>query len=627
MALKLYQDEGLDQYYDSNPDATDDELEREALRLEREYNTQEAPQRNIARAIARGEETGDATGVARLKAMQQGSEAFGRKLRHQGAQALPYGERYTGAFGQPLSATEAKTREALYPRTMQQMQMGDSFSPVSGIADVASLPGRTAESMGQAAFGDANMLERMSQLEGTGFVSDIVRDPTLMMGGGGGAVSKALPLLKRAGQYALKGMRGQAPVTAAAQAERVERGGELGVGESIGETVVAGFLPLAGKGLKKTFTPIKEFTKDVLSEASGRSKELLNTIGGRELKEWARQSVKGADAKPDEVLEKLRNFSDNATEIANNVIKTVDDFDVLYRQKNETIDKALSAMPDMDALPLMQQLANTKMDIPRGNKSGFPNEIAFNGQIDGMINRIKFKVNQNNPVRLGQLAHGEKQRTFISPHDMLEVRRDIDKAVNWDAETFSKSFFSPIQNLKKEFRTYVKKDLERVAASTGDKTYAPAMKEYSKILDLQDKVKRQIMPRANDLGEVDRATNFLLRLSSPNKLDAQSFARNFVKVLGKDLFYDANFLRLSKEFRDALPIANDIKTGRKNWLQGFMGTTGGKIATAPLSSPKAVAPIMGAMNLAEEGLAKYSPEMRKIQQAVSPVATQQFIGE
>ena len=210
---------------------------------------------------------------------------------------------------------------------------------------------------------------------------------------------------------------------------------------------------------------------------------------------------------------------------------------------------------------------------------------------------------------------------------MLDIRRDIDKSVNWDAETFSNAYFSPIQNLKKDSRTYIKDLLEKTSESIDDKSYIPAMKEYSKMLDLQDKVKRQIMPRSNDLGNVDRATNFLLKLSSPNKMDQKIFAKQFEQVLGKDLFRDADFLRLSKEYRGALPIANDIKTGRKNWLQGFAGTTGGKIATAPFSSPKVAAPIMGAIDFAEKGLQKYSPSLSEAARRVRPVSTEEYIGE
>ena len=630
-----------DQYNAMSPS----EKKSKMMGFKREILSRTGPERNVERAIRM--QQGDPSAVDKLRAMQQGPEQFGREIRSQAIAQTPYKDRYVSRLtGQPRSGMSARAMEAISPRTMEGLAQGE-ISPVGMASDALSLGGRAATS--GIPTGE-DYLERVAKTEGTGLVSDILRDPLLPISGGmpGQMVSKGLPLAKRAIQYGMQGMKAQAPITAAGQAEKVARGEDLGFGESALEITAGGALPLAGRALKKTFTPIKEFTKDVMSEASGRSKELLNTIGGRELKEWARKSTQGVEAKPDEVLQKLRNFSDNATKIADDVIKTVDNFDVLYREKDETINKAIAAMPDMDANPLLSRLSQSKYIIPRNSK-GFENEVAFNNQIDGLMNRIQDKVNRRNPVtesvegimtpsgapsydKMGFSAVPRTQTvtsqgSHITAEDMLDIRRDIDKAVDWNNETFSKSFFSPIQKFKKDSRTYIKDALEESAEKMGDKSYAPAMKEYSKILTLQDKVKRQILPRANDLGEVDRATNFLLRLSAPNKLDAQMFAKNFEQVLGKDLFKDADFLRLSKEYRDALPIANDIKTGRKNWLQGFMGTTGGKIATAPLSSSKIVAPIMGAMDVAERGLGKWSPQMSRIQQGLTPIATEQYIGE
>jgi len=125
-------------------------------------------------------------------------------------------------------------------------------------------------------------------------------------------------------------------------------------------------------------------------------------------------------------------------------------------------------------------------------------------------------------------------------------------------------------------------------------------------------VKRALLPRANDLGETDRVNNFLLRMGNPNKIDSKTFAGKFKRLLGRDLFDDANFLRLSKEYRDALPIANDIKTGRKNWLQGFASTSLGKAATAPFSSPIIAAPLTAGLDAIGGVGQMYGPVMEDL---------------
>jgi len=571
------------------------------------------PEKNVENAIAIAEESGDVQGVERLKAMQED------RLGQYGVQQLPYGERYVSRItGNPKTEFEAKLLRAQYPRLFQSIEKGDSFSPLAASLDVASAPGRFIESgISTLVGGEDGFLDRAAKLETGDFVSDIVRDPYSLVDPTKTtrALSSGLPLFKRAAGYALEGLRGQVPASILGQVEKMERGEDASLSEFATELATGSLFPVSAKAIKKTFQPIKEFSKDILSEATGRSRDLLQTIGTRELKEWARQAYQGQKAKPDEVLEKLRGFSDNAESIANDVIKKVDDFDKLYIEKNDTIKKALSKMPKIDALPIINILNSAKMELPKANiygqsanLKGYGGEIAFNEQIDGLINRINQKIKSNNPY----MGIGTKRGTAISAEDMLDIRRDIDRSIDWNAETFSKAFFNPIQKLKKNARTFIKNDLENSAENIGDKTYAPAMKEFSRILNLQDKVKRNIMPRANDLGETDRATNFLLRLSSPNKIDAKIFAKNFEAILGKDLFKEADFLRLSKEYRDALPIANDIKTGRKNWLQGFMDTTGGKIATFPLSSPKLAAPLMEVGGYLTDKSSYLSPMMQRI---------------
>jgi hypothetical protein len=630
----------------SNPGASREEQKNKILELKRVEASAYTPEMNVQRAIESAESEGDVSSVDLLRAMQKGK--LGEEALRQGVRSLPYEERYETPYGRPLGETEAKLQEALFPRTMQAMSTGREFPAVSGIADVASLPGRAVESIGKGIEKDQNVLERMGQADTGTFLAETIRDPYNVLGAGAAAstVSKGLPLAKRAMQYAKSGALSQIPASLMGQAEKIEQGKEFQPGEVVGEVAAGGFIPIAGRLAKKAATPLKEFSKDIMSEATGRSKELLNTIGGEELKEWARKSIKGQDAKPSEVLEKLRNFSDNAEQIAGDILTKVDNFDVIYAEKNEAVKRAVSAMDDMDVAPLLNKLRLSKFDIP-SNPAGFKDEISLNNQIDGLINRIEQTTKQYNPelnVRgivetpLGKPTYNpmtgsiqeqliKSRGTTIPASEMLQIRRDVDKTINWNKDSFSNNAYNMINKFKRNVRGEIKDDLVSNAEKLGNKQYAKDMKEYARVLGLQDKVKNQILPRVNDLGEVDRVTNFLLKSSSPNKLDQKIFMKNIEPILGVDLMEKGNFLRLSKEYRDALPIANDIATGRKNWLQGFMSTTGGKLATAPLSSPKMAAPITKALDVAGEGLAEYGPSLSRIQQKITPVATEEAIGE
>lgn len=604
---------------------TRSEKRAKMLEFKRDYLSESSAQRNIARA--KEMYSSDPAALSSLEALERGPEAFQREIQSQAIESTPYADRYVSRItGAPRSETEARMLEATYPNIAKNL---DNISPVSGIADLASLPGRAYESATyKLAGGEMPFSERMAQTDGTGLISEAIRSPYALQptsGIGTGLAAAAKPLAQRAIGYAGKWAIEQIPSAAMEQLRKIEEGRDVDASEFVTEVAAGGFLPVAAKTIGKAAKPTKEFLKDIMSEASGRSKELLEMVGNRELKEWARKSTLGEKAKPDEVLEKLRNYTDNAEQIADEVIKTVDNFDVIYRENNDVIEKAINSMPEMDTQPLIRELENSKMLLPPGNKKGFEGEIAFNNQVDKLVNRIKGKVRERyKDVSIFDMPSSmEGPLTKISASDMLDIRRDIDRTINWDAETFSKDFYSPIQKFKKEARAYIKDNLERQAAKIGNKQYSKVMKDYSNQLDLQDDVKRALLPRVNDLGQTDRVNNFLLRMGNPNKIDAKKFAAKFKRLLGRDLFEDANFLRLSKEYRDALPIANDIKTGRKNWLQGFVGTTGGKLATFPISSPKTAAPLTAGINAIGRDAEMYGPLMGNLIRA----GKTEYIGE
>lgn len=597
MTLDQYLDDGLDLFDASNPGASDSQLESEAKRLEKEFYSKSTGLRNIQRAKKMFPND------PYIPAIEKGSEAFAEELRYQ---QIPQATR------------------SMYPRVSRSIARGESFNPVAGIADAASMPGRLVESATyKMAGGEMPYSQRMEQSEGTGFVTDMIRDPLSIpsMAIGGPATSKGAGFIRKGVEYLVRGAGIEGGQSLASQAEQMSRGEDFDLGEFGAEMALGVAIPGGVKVSKKVVSGVKDFSKDLISEATNRTRELLDVVGGRELKQGLKEAFKkpGQVVRPDEVLTKYNDFAENAEKAAKNIINTVDNIDNTFREKNQIVNEAISQMPKIDSSDLINKLKSLKKNVPTGKTTGFENEISFNKQIDGLMNKVDFMVKSKDPnVGKGLFDPQGQPYNLIDAEDFLKLRREIDNTIEWDANTFSKSYMKPIQKAKKDIRTYMKNVLLDKAAKIGNKEYSKAMEDYHKAIQIRESAQKLLMPRGIDIDEGERSQKFLLQLSNPNNLSKRKWANKFKEFTGYDLLADADLLRLSKEYRGALPAVNDYRTGAKNFASGLINVpvVGGAIGTS-LGSPKVGAALYGAMDYADDkysqglqGLSQYSPQLR-----------------
>jgi hypothetical protein len=622
-----YQEEFI-AWRDANPQASEDE---QRAKLQEVKETYEGGRRNIQRAKEMFPEN------KLIPAMEQGPEKFREELNYQN---IP------------------QTTRSMYPRVSRSMASGEMFNPVAGITDVSSGLGRLAESASYKALGgEQPFSERM---ENTGddmsLTSSMLRDPMVpfSMGIGGATASGAGTGILRKGLDYLGRTTGlEAGQALGSQAEQMSRGEDFSAGELIGETALSTALPFGVKASKEAVGGVKEFAKDLISESTNRTRELLDIIGARELKQSIKHKMKKAGQKvePDKVLEKYSSFAENAEKTAEGIIKTVDDLDVRFAEKNAVVKEAIRNMEPVDPTQFLNTLQNSKYLVPKGAEVNYPDEVKFNKMVDAYMFKVNERVKHHNPEMLietlQETASGAPKYNFmtgrqgtkevatrgttIPASEIYELRKEIDRSIDWNANDFSKAYYSPIQKFKKDARTYLKNTLEEKASKMGNKVYAKTMGSYHKLLGMQEKAKKLLLPRVEDLGESDRSQKFLLQASNPNQLAKRKWAKEFQAATGYDLLADADLLRMSREYRGTLPMVNDYRTGAKNFAANLVNIpiVGGAVGLA-VGSPRVGAAMYGAMDAGEkmygEGLdklSKYAPSLRTTKRS----AIQQGIGE
>lgn len=257
MTLDEYLDIGLDAFDKIKPEANDLDLQAEANRLESEYKEKQGADRNVERAKEMFPEN------KFIPAMEQGPDKFQEELKYQ---SLPQATR------------------SMYPRISRSLSRGEMFNPVAGIADVSSMGGRYLDASANKAFTGEPISQRMEQTEGRGMLGSIVSDPMLPFSAGiGGAAKSAVGtgLWRKGLDYLGRTASLEAGQALGSQAEQMSRGEDFSAGELIGETALATAIPFGMKASKEAIGTAKEFSKNLISEASNRTRELLDIIGDR----------------------------------------------------------------------------------------------------------------------------------------------------------------------------------------------------------------------------------------------------------------------------------------------------------------------------------------------------------
>ena len=608
MAAKQYVRDGLIKFKGSNPNASKDDYRREALRLEREYSTKTSGERNIERAKQMF--AGEPTALAKLEAMQKGPEEFGREIREQAIQSTPYAERYKSRItGEPRSEFEARALEAAFPYSMEAIQQDRDFSPMAAIASGASLPGRAFESATyKLAGGDMPFSERMAQTEGTGFVSEAIRSPYNVMPQGrlgAGLASVGKPLAQRGLGYFAKGAAETAPSAVMEQLRRLEEGKGIDVSELGAEVALGGAIPVIGKGARKALfgskdklkgTSVSELAKDALSIATGKSKELLDYVGGEELKTGVKRIFK--DVPDSKKIEKIKNFHEKSEEIVTGVVDYIDNqFKDRFVKANPRVQQALSEMPEIDISDIVLDLNRKKKALldPRdkfkkGKSIVPPGHRTGDQYIDVMLAGYDNVIDKLTGRRYGE------QSFKLPANQLYDIRKDIDKGIAFDKTMFSTGAQKDVYNIPVEARRKIANKLE----DAGAKTSFPAdMKEFHTLLDLRDNISKKL----GDGSNLDKTQRFMLTLGNPSKLESKILANKLKKILGKDLFEEAQLLKLSREYKDGLGVYNDISTGRSLLGSKLGESLGGKVGAAVgtvMGSPAISAPAYGLIKKAED---------------------------
>jgi len=179
---------------------------------------------------------------------------------------------------------------------------------------------------------------------------------------------------------------------------------------------------------------------------------------------------------------------------------------------------------------------------------------------------------------------------------LYDIRKDIDKTINFDRTKYSTGLQSDLKNIPVEARTKIADKLKKA----GEKTSFPNdMKEAHEMLNLRDEITRQI----GDGTSLDKTKRFLLAMGNPNKIDNRMLAKKVRKLMGPEAFEKAKILQLSQEYKGGMGVYNDITTGRSmlgttlggafGGLAGKAGEKVGKASGAIFGSPMVAAPTYG----------------------------------
>ena len=598
MTLEQYIDDGLKKYTSAQA-RSDSQIDREALRLEEEYMSKTSSQRNVDRAKEMFKNDPDF--MRRVEAMEESPEAFAQSVK-------------------PLGL---RTAEATFPRAMRASQEGSKF-PIGSVAqDMMSYPLRYGEAVINKAnpFGTDESIEQRMAQESTGeFIADAMRSPYNVMPAsriGGGLASVAKAPLQKAISYFGQGAAEQLPSAIMEQQARMEQGKGFSPTEFGAEIVAGGVLPVGGKIAKRALfgskayskNGISEVAKSALSATSGKSKELLSYIGSDELKDGVKSLIK-SNAKPSEKISKIQNYQKNAEDVVGGIIDFIDTgFKDRYIESNLGVKQALKEMGEIDVSDIVldlnrkkkavldprDPLKQTNIIVPKGHTTG---DEAIDVRLSNYDNIIDKLTGRN---------YGE-QRFTIPASQLYDIRKDIDKSINFDKTKYSTGLNKELSGIPKDVRNKLAEKL-RVA---GENTSFPKeMKTFHEGINLADELSKKF----GDGSDLDKSARFLTTLGNPNKLQSKVLAKKLEKFLGKDMFEESQLLKLSKEYNDGLSVYNDINTGRSMLSpvlgEKLAGKTGAFVG-ATLGSPKIAAPAMRGIEAVEESADYLSPMIRTL---------------
>ena len=119
--------------------------------------------------------------------------------------------------------------------------------------------------------------------------------------------------------------------------------------------------------------------------------------------------------------------------------------------------------------------------------------------------------------------------------------------------------------------------------------------------ELRDDI-MNIINRPTQWAGAESYQKFLLSLADENKVARREFGGKLHKLLGHDVMKDVNLLKLAAEYKNKLPVFNDIRTGAGNFAQSMFETLPGKALSATVMGPKGAAILTGLTDAATPGV-------------------------
>lgn len=328
---------------------------------------------------------------------------------------------------------------------------------------------------------------------------------------------------------------------------------------------------IAGKSLgaaaKVSNLPNKAAGK-MAQELSSVSEEALRMASTKE----GRKALQANAGKEYEIGQRLVHMMDNPETFAANKVK---------------VDAALKGMGEVDIMPVVKALQDAKVKRPSGKL--FKHERKANEAIQQDINDLL----------------GQNGRTKISAEEALDLRRGMDKAIDFKAPEGKL-----LDNAKKKGRLALKDLLESRALESGSPEYVETMDTWSKQLDAKDRLEAFL--GKNKGAQEDRAEAFISNMWGKNKRNRQKVMADIGEVFGPEFLQESKLANLAAQLgpEGKATLFSRSSTGRSK-LGGTLGFFAGG---SPMLASRVILPLA---ELPPKGL----QWLQKLSQAKNPAET------
>ncbi len=301
---------------------------------------------------------------------------------------------------------------------------------------------------------------------------------------------------------------------------------------------------LVTPGLKATGAAGK-----VLNKGSGKLAQELSGVSEEALRLGSTKAGRQA----------LREASGKQAEIGQKISDAVGDFHE-YLPEKEVVQEALKRMPEVDISGVLESLNKAKMELQKGAQLPYKKDAirAIDAHIQG--------------IRRGRNGF---PKTKMSAEEAYQLRRELDYNLDFD-----KPETKLVERALKDARYQLKNDLLASAGKSGNKEYAEAMKEWSRKLNLLEKINSRLGLTKNT--REARSEAFVKNLFGKNSANKQELMKDLDEVFGTDLLKQSRMTFLADEIGDGgkAAILPRQTTGRAT-----LATAGGALASGIGAGP------------------------------------------